>query len=149
MQPAPRRERQGGYRGSNNNNCLVIKVQQGLMEAPQRRWAKRGPQSWVKREEVSSGSAVAAGGPLAEAEARAPILSKRGGSIEPERRFGGEAGSRRRARAPGLSKRGGSIEPERCCCWGAGFGATPKRLSVSLDFRGNAAGASARTPGRI
>ena len=30
MQPAPRRERQGGSKGSNNNNCLVINVQQVL-----------------------------------------------------------------------------------------------------------------------
>ena len=84
-----------------------------------------------------------------DAETRAPGLSKKRGSVEPERPFYWNGGFRRRARAPGQSKRGGSIEPERCCCWGAGFGATPKRLSVSLDFKGNAAGAEARAPKRI
>ena len=76
-----------------------------------------------------------------DAETRAPGLSKKRGSIESERLFCWNGGFRRRARTPGQSKRGGSIEPERCCCWGAGFGATPKRPSVSLIFRGNAAGA--------
>ena len=66
---------------------------------------------------------------------------KKRGSIRRERRFCWKGGFGGRARAPAPSEKGGSIEPERCCCWGAGLGGTPKRLSVSLIFRGNAAGA--------
>ena len=58
---------------------------------------KRGPQSCVKGEEVSSGSAVVAGGALAEAEARAPILrvkgeevSSRSAGLVGKRALGGE-----------------------------------------------------------
>ena len=83
----------------------------------------------MKAEEVSSGAEVKSG------EVSSGSVVVVGGPL-------GEGG------AP--SEKGGSLERERCCCcWGAGFGAPPKRLSVSPIFRGNAAGASARTPERI
>ena len=82
----------------------------------------------MKAEEVSSGAEVKSG------EVSSGSVVVVGGPL-------GEGG------AP--SEKGGSLERERCCCWGAGFGATPKRLSVSPIFRGNAAGASARAPERI
>ena len=98
----------------------------------------------VKGNEVSSRSAGLVGKPAFGGEQRERILSKKGGSIEPERCFfwgARKASFRRRARAPGRSKKEGSIEPERCCCWGAGFGAPPKRSSASALVKGNAAGA--------
>ena len=82
----------------------------------------------MKAEEVSSGAEVKSG------EVSSGSVVVVGGPL-------GEGG------AP--SEKGGSLERERCCYCRAGFGATPKRLSVSPIFRGNAAGASARVRKRI